>query len=103
MGGRSRAWRRTNRPGSDGFNIVAASASFLPRPLILIRALRMQHHLQSASPFGRCWLAFSANTPRHIAQELRTVRVSDRLPDKVRDGLISKVAFEFIPGSDQTP
>jgi hypothetical protein len=39
----------------------------------------------------------------HLEQELRTVRVSDRLPDKVRDGLISKVAFEFIPGSDQTP
>jgi hypothetical protein len=27
--------------------------------------------------------------------------VSDRLPDKVRDGLIRQVAFEFIPGSDQ--
>ena|SRR5689334_19696702 len=34
-------------------------------------------------------------------QELRTVRVSDRLPDKVSDGLIREVTFEFIPGSDQ--
>ena len=34
-------------------------------------------------------------------QELRTIRVSDRLPDKARDGLIRQVAFEFIPGSDQ--
>jgi hypothetical protein len=30
------------------------------------------------------------------------VRVRDRLPDKVRDGLIRQVAFEFIPGSDQS-
>ena len=34
-------------------------------------------------------------------QELRTVRVLDRLPDKVRDGLISEVTLELIPGSDQ--
>ena len=34
-------------------------------------------------------------------QELRAVRVRDRLPDKVSDGLISEVTFEFIPGSDQ--
>lgn len=36
-----------------------------------------------------------------VIQELRTVRVSDRLRDKARDGLIRQVAFEFIPGSDQ--
>ena len=30
------------------------------------------------------------------------MRAHDRLPDKVSDGLIREVAFEFIPGSDQT-
>ena len=35
-------------------------------------------------------------------QELRTVRMRDRLPDKVSDGLIREVRLEFIPGSDQT-
>jgi hypothetical protein len=34
-------------------------------------------------------------------QELRTVRVRDRLPDKVSDGLIGEVTLEVIPGSDQ--
>jgi hypothetical protein len=49
---------------------------------------------------------YAANTPgsadRNILQELRTVGVCDRLPDKVSDGLISEVTFEFIPASDQT-
>ena len=35
-------------------------------------------------------------------QELRTVRVRDRLPDKVSDGLVGQATLEFIPGSDQT-
>jgi len=30
------------------------------------------------------------------------VRAHDRLPDKVSEGLIREVAFEFIPESDQT-
>ena len=30
------------------------------------------------------------------------MRVHNRLPDEVSDGLIGEVAFDFIPGSDQT-
>ena len=37
-----------------------------------------------------------------VNQNLRTVRVRDRLSDEVSDGLIGEVAFDFIPGSDQT-
>jgi hypothetical protein len=37
-----------------------------------------------------------------LKQELRTVRVHDRLLDKVSDGLIREVTLEFILGSDQT-
>jgi hypothetical protein len=62
------------------------------------------------APFAESWppVPVGALPPRlpderDLGQELRTVRVSDRLPDKVRDGLIRKVAFEFIPGSNQTP
>ena len=36
-----------------------------------------------------------------IKQKLRTVRVRDRSPDKVSDGLIRQVTLEVIPGRDQ--